>query len=361
MCSIFWIEVSFYRRNMLAYLPHAFIFLLCIIVIWTISHPTGYPYKSQLKTFTQNRLEHGNYQVPIFENKKFCDIDDIYSPYKADFDCVLTKTSPQVHVCLHELWRDIYISHDLKETGKWEVHILKELQEVLRADNELGLIDVGANIGFYSMIAAKMGHKVVAVEPFAESRYRIHMAVQLEQLQNLITLVKNPVTNKRMKATVRTNGNNQGDVVIDISDIKPCLGACPEVVQTVILDDLLEVSNFSRAIIKIDAQGHEHRILQSGNNLFTHIDIPYIFVEWILMKQFYVNSNHTSLDKSLVELMIHNLFSMNYRPFQLNFDGSDPLNPDLWFDWPNDIVWRKMPNNVVKSKLLKNHYQLWPV
>lgn len=355
MCSILWIEISLHRRNMLTYLPHAFIVMLFFIVIWTISHPVGYPYKSLSEDATLRNIDNLEQR-----NKIHCDIDDISSPYKADFDCIITRTSPEVHVCLHELWRDMYISHDLKETGVWEKHILGEIQDVLRADSSLGFIDIGANIGFYTMIAAKMGHRVVAVEPFAESRYRIHMAVQLEQLQDVITVVKNPVTNRRVKATIQTSGNNQGDIQIDISDIVPCLGTCPEVVQTITLDDLLEVTNFSRAIIKIDAQGHEHRILDRAENLLNKIDVPFIFTEWLMMKTFYVDSNHTSADKLIVQSMMKKLFDLNYRPFQLNYDGGQPLDPNRWFDWPHDIVWHKSASDMDYRKLLNNHFKHWP-
>ena len=34
------------------------------------------------------------------------------------------------------------------------------------SDPELGFIDIGANIGLYSLVALAMGHTVLAVEPF---------------------------------------------------------------------------------------------------------------------------------------------------------------------------------------------------
>ena len=34
------------------------------------------------------------------------------------------------------------------------------------SDPELGFIDIGANIGLYSLVPLAMGHTVLAVEPF---------------------------------------------------------------------------------------------------------------------------------------------------------------------------------------------------
>lgn len=41
----------------------------------------------------------------------------------------------------------------------------QEFQNVLYSDKELGVIDIGANIGVYSLVALAMGHQVLAVEP----------------------------------------------------------------------------------------------------------------------------------------------------------------------------------------------------
>ena len=63
-------------------------------------------------------------------------------------------------VCLYESWRDKYVSHDLAHTGLWEPHVLFDFQDVLRRDSSLGVIDIGANIGVYTLLAAAMHHQV---------------------------------------------------------------------------------------------------------------------------------------------------------------------------------------------------------
>lgn len=65
---------------------------------------------------------------------------------------------------------------------------------------------------------------------------------------------------------------------------KPCIGSCSEKVQTILLDDLLEVVTFDRAVIKIDSQGFEHRSFQHAEKLLDAVYVPYIYMEWLLMK-----------------------------------------------------------------------------
>ena len=46
------------------------------------------------------------------------------------FDCVKTKTSPSVSVCLYPVERDKYISHDIRHVGTWEARITSLVLEV---------------------------------------------------------------------------------------------------------------------------------------------------------------------------------------------------------------------------------------
>ena len=58
------------------------------------------------------------------------------------------------------------MSAHIRREGIWEPHIVKEFQNIMYSDPELGFIDIGANIGLYSLVALAMGHTVLAVEPF---------------------------------------------------------------------------------------------------------------------------------------------------------------------------------------------------
>merc|ERR1712150_400372 len=289
-------------------------------------------------------------------DKPTINIYNIQKPYQTDaFKCIKTRTTPSATVCVYTMWQDMYISHDLLTVGTWEPQVLKDWQEVLRRDPELGVIDVGANIGYYTMISAQMGHKVVAVEPFTESCHRIHLAAQKDNTAERIILLQNAVADKRRLATVRSSGDNQGDTRIEM-ETHPCIGSCPPTTHTILLDDVLLVSNFTRAVIKLDIQGYEHLAFQHAEKLLTNIHVPYIFMEWILMRDFYITENHSSTDKILTEEMIALLFKLDYRPYGLSYKGGKPLDPRHWGTWPDDIVWHKLLNVEEQEQVIRNHF-----
>ena len=88
------------------------------------------------------------------------------------------------------------------------------------------LVDIGANIGYYSLLAAKLGHRVVAVEPVTDSIRRLHRAAQLEQLTQHITVVHNAVADVRTRATLRQSGHNQGDSRVELQVCVCVLNIC---------------------------------------------------------------------------------------------------------------------------------------
>jgi len=48
----------------------------------------------------------------------YVNVRNVSEPYTADFKCVVTKTVPPTTVCLFSPFSDMYISHDLEETGE---------------------------------------------------------------------------------------------------------------------------------------------------------------------------------------------------------------------------------------------------
>lgn len=102
-------------------------------------------------------------------------------------------------------------------------------------------------------------------------------------------------------------------------------------VKSILMDDLLEVITFKRAILKIDIEGHEYEGFQHAEKLFMTIDFPIVFMEWEKIK------NH---DNRLVPDFLVNFFARhNYKAYS-SIDSTVPLHA-IYTEWPYDIVWRK--------------------
>lgn len=333
--------------------------LLILFVLITSISDKSYPYDSHLPFERDHSIVLKQEESPPSSAEKLCDVYNISKDYKADFKCIETRTNPPTAVCIYEAWRDMYISHDLEETGLWEPQVLYDIQEVLIKDPNIGFIDVGAHIGYYTLIAANMGHKVLAVEPFYESCYRLHRSLVIQGTYGRVKLLHNAVADRRVLATIHPSGNNQGDTRIDMVT-KPCIGSCLPTVRTILLDDLLEVINFTRAVMKLDIQGFEHKAFQHATKLLDQIHVSYIFMEWMVMRGYHVSGEQTSSDHYLVEDMLLMLFQRNYRPYALSADGGHALDPALWDQWPNDIVWHRMLDTEEQRRIMRNHYLNWP-
>lgn len=58
---------------------------------------------------------------------------DIIKPLdRPNFECIRTKTSPAVTVCLFDIWHDVYVSRSLQSAGIWEPYLVNEFTEAVK-------------------------------------------------------------------------------------------------------------------------------------------------------------------------------------------------------------------------------------
>ncbi len=179
--------------------------------------------------------------------------------------CLLTKTQPRFHICTYHRKKDRFISAALQSDGVWEPFITPLFQKALNQFPDSFVIDVGANIGYYSLLAGRMGHSVIAVEPQAENLLRLQKGVVLNQLQASIYLVQNALYDSRINVTLTENEDNQGGIWLQsatqtnkpswegvLKTTKTNKSSQQILYQTTTIDHLLNVADFQEAIIKID-------------------------------------------------------------------------------------------------------------
>jgi FkbM family methyltransferase len=201
------------------------------------------------------------------------------------------------------------------------------------------VIDVGAQIGIYSLFAAKMGHSVVAVEPFEDNVVRIHKAAYLENITDKITLIKNAIADKRneIKQLESNSINVGGQGLLSFRDkkINTFDNSNKYLVETILFDDVvnfLPKLESKKAILKIDIEGYEPYAFQYSKNLFKILDIKCIFMEW-------GKFGETDKSNKLVNEMLNFLFANDLRPFNLETDQE--LERENFSKWPWDIIWKK--------------------
>lgn len=128
-------------------------------------------------------------------------------------------------------------------------------------DSELFCIDVGANIGMYSLFMAKRTRQVIAFEPQAEVLFRFRDSINTNRLSN-ITTVQKAVSNKSGKLAL--------NFIVDDSAKTFTTTACESkesitLVDAISLDGYLKENPIKRLdYLKIDAEGAEQDILSGA-------------------------------------------------------------------------------------------------
>lgn len=150
-----------------------------------------------------------------------------------------------------------------------------------------------------------------------------------------------------------------------------CSGTCPTVIDTIVLDDLVNAMPFRQAVMKIDIQGYERVAFQRASRLLSAVHFTHIFMEWEIMREFFtpppsnpppgtVDRQWSPGDRHLVERTIRLLFRHGYRPYSLVYEGGRALDPEEWGSWPLDVVWHRIPISAEQSRINRNHFQNWP-
>ncbi len=154
---------------------------------------------------------------------------------------------------------------------RWEHAVWDGSYELKNAEVFLGLVtrdavvfDIGANFGFYAMIAARAGARVVAFEPYPDNSRNLRKHVDLNDLGDRIHIVPQAVFSGtghiRLEIPTDVSANRNTKMCAD--DISPGIEvACTR------LDDFVETS-LQPGIIKLDVEGAESDVLRGADHIF---------------------------------------------------------------------------------------------
>ena len=292
-------------------------------------------------------------KADVVEHKKgFNLMDYVNAKLPADndlnFECLTgiafsnTANRLQFPLCIFDPKIDIYVSAAIKRGHGvvWEAdHVQRVLQQLGTPREDMGLIDIGANLGVFSLAAATAGHKVVSVEPMPSALRRLRKSIELGHIQDKISVVQAALSNDTGELFLNIDTKNKGG-----SFLVPKKGCTSYVynhkcdinrpIPIIFMDDLLEIITFKNAIMKIDCEGFEYRAFKRSEKLLDTVNIPYILMEFM----HYVGWWRKPSKKREVDKFIAYLKGKGYTP---KTAMGIPLDSNMWFNWPNDITWTK--------------------
>lgn len=181
----------------------------------------------------------------------------------------------------------------------WETDYISQLNTYIRSYSrdhnismsDLTFIDIGANIGWYSLNMAALGVKVVAFEPMKENIELFKHSLSLSNnvksgVSDLITLHEYGLGDKEETCFLFSDNRNLGDGHVKCVETESDLNMEEDYsvrgrVPLKRLDDIVNSKDTHVVAIKMDTEGFEGNVLEGGSQLILKGGVNVILTEFV--------------------------------------------------------------------------------
>ena len=224
----------------------------------------------QQNLFCQNQINNNN--TKIEDKIKMVNIK--FS--KSNFDMFIYKSND-------------FLSNAISGSGSWETKETNNLLSLLDyysrkkniERNDIYVLDIGANIGWYTFILGNKGYNIISFEPSTTNYYILNKNYCLNNNTNIILINKGldiEETNISIYHPLINIGNAISSNDAHNSNIKNYIKE--EIILTKLEKYIPYLVNKNLALMKLDIEGSEGKAIESGKELITKYHIPFIFMEW---------------------------------------------------------------------------------
>jgi FkbM family methyltransferase len=135
-------------------------------------------------------------------------------------------------------------------------------------DKRKDVIDIGANIGFYTVLLAKQisTNRLVAVEPTSKALNRLYYNIHLNKVESNVTVFEGVISDHNGEIIIKSIKGKEEYSTICLPS-HPGIGdqeILEEKVKCITLDDLVLLFNLNPGFIKIDVEGAEMLVFKGG-------------------------------------------------------------------------------------------------
>ena len=255
--------------------------------------------------------------------------NDTTNQKRLDGKCVPLRTKKgTTPICTYSYNKDIYVSKSLQIDGQWEGDLVDNISKFLIARPDVEFLDVGCNIGTYTLAVANLGKRVVAIDANTDSLELLYKSLTLGKLHQNVTLIWNAVSDGYSKVTLSKEPGNVGGTGIRKPDLEN-IAQNTFLTQTIKLDDLVPLFRGKRIVMKMDIETSEYSALVGGENFFKAVDVLLIQIEIRWHKT-------ASTGPKIVEY----LATRHFKPF-IDSNRQKPLDGINIKTWPGDIYFIK--------------------
>ena len=243
------------------------------------------------------------------------------------------KTMP---ICVYPAAMDKYVSASSIMGNLWESPLIFKMANYIKFEKQkqpdIEFLDLGSNIGCYSLYMAHEGIPVTAIDPLHSNMELVSKSILLGKLQDRMKLIWNAVADNHNTVTFIPDKNNVGRT--RITDINPVENvAVMDVARAITFDDLLPLFRGKHIAMKMDIEESEYPALLGGERFFQEVDVKVVQMEFMWHK------------KGKDGPKIHEFFTKRgFQPFD-DLQMSMSLNSTPMIKWPNDIYFMKPEYN----------------
>ena len=218
------------------------------------------------------------------EENKIQKYENLIKIAKVDFNS--TNFSMYVYKTSDTVSRSIMYSHN------WEANNTKKILKALEYYSEkkklnkkdIYLIDIGANVGWYTYFLGKIGYNIMSFEASKINNYILYKNYCLNRDINVTIINKGlDVEDKKCKLKIVSYNIGDGMILCDNRD-KLILDFNGEIFDDIELTKLGKYTKFlsekNLAFIKLDVEGAEGTVFEGGKEIIDKYHVPFIMMEF---------------------------------------------------------------------------------
>lgn len=181
------------------------------------------------------------------------------------------------------------VSSFISRVKSWDptgiLNILNSLNFYAKKKNleksDIFILDIGANVGWYSLYLGKVGYKIMAFEPSKVNYYIFQKNYCLNQEIN-VTIINKGLYNEEKNCNLYHHVSNIGNAYLFCDKKKPPKGFFfqGKIKLTKLKNYIQYLTGNNLAFIKIDIEGAEGKAFESGIELIIKYHIPFIHLEF---------------------------------------------------------------------------------
>ena len=153
-------------------------------------------------------------------------------------------------MCVYDVRDDIYVSNDISRTGSYEPGLVSYMLKTLSKHPNARLLDIGGNIGYFTLAAASMGHKVDVFEPVPTNVAMIQQSLHRNNIATVSVYATSLGDGTKNNVRIGLSSNNQGGVQHSQNSLSSI------VVTQFALDSILKTTE-DPVFLKMDIEGGE--------------------------------------------------------------------------------------------------------